>query len=137
MKRVFLSTISPSLTGWALLIIRLGFGGLMIPHGYDKLIHFDEYKIQFISFMGFSMPFSLGLTVFAEFFCAILLVLGLFTRLAAIPLIITMLVALFIANHGDISGKGQEAGLFLFGYLALLITAGGKYSLDDWLFNRK
>ena len=136
MKRVFLSTTSPALTGFALLILRIGFGGLMIPHGYDKLIHFADYKTKFISFIGMSMPLSLGLNIFAEFFCAVLVAVGLFTRLAAIPLIIAMLVALFMANNGDILGKGQEATLFLLAFVTLAITGGGKYSLDEAFFKR-
>jgi len=136
MKRVFISTTSPALTGLALLILRIGFGGLMIPHGYDKLIHFAEYKTKFMEFMGMSMSLSLGLNIFAEFFCAILVVLGLFTRLATVPLIIAMLVALFMANNGDVTGKGQEAALFLLAFITLIITGAGKYSLDDTFFKR-
>lgn len=134
MKRIFISTNSPALTGLALLILRIGFGGLMIPHGYDKLIHFADYKDTFISFIGMSMPLSLGLNIFAEFFCAILVVMGLFTRLATIPLIISMLVALFMSQNGDITGKGQEATLFLLAFVTLTMTGGGKYSLDEAFF---
>lgn len=136
MKRVFLSTTSPLLTGLALLILRIGFAGLMIPHGYDKLVHFADYKGKFISFLGMSMQVSLGLNIFAEFFCSILIVVGLFTRLATIPLIISMLVALCIAHNGDITGKGQEATLFLLAFVSLAITGAGKYSLDEVVFKQ-
>ena len=136
MKRVFLSTTSPLLTGLALLIFRIGFAGLMIPHGYDKLVHFADYKVKFISFLGMSMPVSLGLNIFAEFFCSILVVVGLFTRLATIPLIVSMLVALFIVLNGDMTGKGQDATLFLVAFLGLTITGAGKYSLDQLIFRQ-
>ncbi len=136
MKRVFLSTTSPILTGLALLILRIGFAGLMIPHGYDKLVHFADYKVKFISFLGMSMPVSLGFNIFAEFFCSILVVIGLFTRLATIPLIISMLVAICIVNNGDFTGKGQEATLFLVAFLSLAITGAGKYSLDELIFKQ-
>ena len=51
-------------------------------------------------------------------------------------LIIAMLVALFMANNGDILGKGQEATLFLLAFVTLAITGGGKYSLDEAFFKR-
>jgi putative oxidoreductase len=56
--------------------------------------------------------------------------LGLFTRLACIPLIIAMAVALFYAHKGDFFGAGEKATLYLFGYLALLFTGPGKISMD-------
>ena len=78
---------------FAVLILRLGLGLIMmVTHGYDKLQHFSKYS------SGFSDPFHLGTTVslsldiFAEFFCSCLIVLGLFTRLACIPLIIAFFV---------------------------------------------
>jgi putative oxidoreductase len=75
-------------------------------------------------------PASMGLTIFAEFFCAVLIVLGLMTRLATIPLIVTMSVALFIAHKGEIFGDGEHAALYLAGYILLLFTGPGKISMD-------
>lgn len=116
----------------ATLILRLGLGLVMLMvHGYDKLQHFAK-----ISASGFSDPFhiggtfSLSLTIFAEFFCSCFIILGLFTRLACIPLIIAMSVALFYAHHGNLSGAGEKAALYLAGYLALLFLGPGKVSVD-------
>jgi len=116
---------------FATLILRLGLGIVMlVAHGYDKLQHFAKYS------GGFSDPFhvgsriSLSLDIFAEFFCSCLLILGLFTRLACIPLIIAMSVALFYAHHGDAFGVGERAALFLTGYIALLFLGPGKASVD-------
>ena len=103
---------------------------MMVSHGYDKLRHFSKYSA------GFSDPFHLGsglslsLDIFAEFFCSCLLVLGLFTRLACIPLIIAMSVALFNAHQGDAFGNGERAALYLCGYIALLFVGPGKVSVD-------
>jgi len=71
--------------------------------------------------------------LFAEFFCSVFIILGLFTRLACIPLIIAMSVALFIANQGDFFGAGESAGLFLTCFVALLFTGPGKVSLDRFV----
>jgi len=114
----------------AMLLLRAGAGALIIPHGYDKLIHFAEQKNRFINFMGMGSSLSLSLVIFAEFFCGMFMVLGLFTRLAAIPLIIDMSVVLFKVNHGNIFGKAADATLFLACFLALFLCGAGRASAD-------
>jgi putative oxidoreductase len=73
---------------------------------------------------------SLSLTIFAELFCALLIVIGLFTRLATIPLIVTMCVALFKAHNSDFFGEGEMAALYLGAFITILLTGPGKYSVD-------
>lgn len=116
-----------------MLILRLGMGGLMMKHGYQKLIHFSEYKSQFMNFMGLGQSLSLSLTIFAEFFCALFILIGLFTRLATIPLIVVMCVALFKAHNSDFLGEGEMATLYLAGYLSLLFIGPGKISVDGMM----
>ena len=115
------------------LLLRLGMGALMMKHGYDKLIHFAKYKSQFINFLGIGQSTSLSLVIFAEFFCALFILIGLFTRLATIPLIIVMCVALFKAHNADFLGEGEMATLYLSGYLALLFIGPGKISIDGMM----
>jgi len=133
MKKLFSANYSAGAFNTAMLVLRLGFGILMINHGYSKLIHFGEMRNQFMSFMGMGSSMSLALVVFAEFFCSLFLILGLFTRFATIPLIITMCVALFKAHNGDFFGDGQVAALFLTGYVALLLVGPGKISVDSMI----
>jgi putative oxidoreductase len=114
----------------AMLLLRVGAGALMIPHGYDKLIHFADKKNSFMNFMGMGSTLSYSLVIFAEFFCSMFIVLGLFTRLAIIPLIIAMSVAVFKATNGDIFGKGADGTLFLTCFLAILLCGPGKASVD-------
>ncbi len=114
----------------AMLLLRLGMGALIIPHGYDKLVHFAEKKDSFVNFMGIGSGLSFSLVIFAEFFCGMFLVLGLFTRLAAIPLVIAMSVVVFKTWHADFFGKGEAGTLFLAGFLALLLCGPGKASAD-------
>jgi putative oxidoreductase len=126
--------LSISYTNWAfniaMLFLRAGAGALIIPHGYDKLIHFSEKKESFMNFMGIGSPLSFSLVIFAEFFCGMFIALGLFTRLAAIPLVIAMSVVVFKANHGDVFGKGAEGALFLSCFIAILLCGPGKVSAD-------
>ncbi|MFT4092996.1 MAG: DoxX family protein [Niabella sp.] len=116
----------------ALLLLRLTAGALMLAnHGMKKISNFSH-----IAAKGFADPFhigskaSLSLTIFAEVFCSALIIAGLLTRIAAIPLIIAMIVALFIAHGGQIFGDGESAGIYLAIYITLFLVGPGKYSLD-------
>lgn len=112
------------------LILRLSTAGLLLPHGYDKLVHFAQYKAKFMNFLGMGQTVSLGLLVFAELFCCLFVILGLATRLAAIPPAIAMFVALWKGHNLDIFGEGEHAALFMFGFLVILIIGPGKASVD-------
>ncbi|HUG91041.1 MAG TPA: DoxX family protein [Planctomycetaceae bacterium] len=127
-----------------LLLLRIGAGGLMAyAHGWGKLSNFGEMAGKFKDPLGISNTFSFGLLTFAEFFCAIAVVLGLATRLAAIPLVIAMGVAAFLV-HLPLVAKGEQAFrdiefplLYLVMFLTLVFTGGGKFSLDALLFRKK
>ena len=133
MKRLMSTKFSAGAFNTAMLIIRLGVGLLMLNHGYSKLIKFAEMKTTFMNFMGIGTTTSLLLVIFAEFFCSILLILGLFTRLATIPLILTMSVVLFKVTHGDFFDKGEIPSLFLLIYITLLIVGPGRASVDGMI----
>lgn len=120
----------PFATDWGLLILRIAAGGAMLTHGWAKLSHFAEKAPEFMNFLGIGSTTSLALVVFAEFFCSILLIVGLFTRWATIPLIITMKVAIFMVHWQDGFGKSELAFLYLAIYALLFFTGAGKYSID-------
>jgi len=133
MKKMLTISYSAGAFNAAMLILRLAAGGLMMKHGYDKLVHFANYKTTFMSFLGLGSTTSLTLAIFAEFFCALFIMIGLFTRWAAIPLIITMGVALFKSHNGDFMGDGEMAALYLGAYLALLFVGPGRISIDGMI----
>lgn len=113
----------------AMLTLRVVFGLLMLPHGWDKLSHFAEKKYRFMNFMGLGAPLSLGLATFAEFFCSILLIAGLFTRLATIPLLVTIFVILNV-HHWQFYGEHELVPAFMAAFLVIMLVGPGKYSLD-------
>jgi len=124
------SRYSDAAIAFATLFLRLGLGILMITHGNDKLQHFAKFSHSFSDPFHFGSTISLVLVIFAEFFCSCFIILGLFTRLACIPLIITVSVALIYAHQGELFGDGEKVALYLTGYLALIFAGPGKISVD-------
>ncbi|RKD14377.1 DoxX family protein [Pelobium manganitolerans] len=137
MKKLFSVDNTSNTIGVALLIARVGIATLMLTHGIPKLnMLLADAPVQFIPIMGMSAEFSLVLAIFAEVICSILILVGFASRLATIPLIITMLVAVFFVHAADPFTK-MEAGLhYLLVYVVLLVAGSGKYSVDYFL-NRK
>lgn len=120
-----------------LVFLRLGLGVFMLAlHGWGKLTQIARGDMSFGDPIGIGEAPSLVLATFAEFACSILLVLGLFTRLACIPLIVTMAVAAFLVHGSDPWSSKELAYLYLFGYLALLFTGPGKFSVDALIMKR-
>jgi putative oxidoreductase len=120
-----------------LLVLRISMGLMMaFGHGWGKLAAYGERAAGFPDPLGIGGPLSMALTVFAEFFCSLALVAGLFTRGVVIPLIITMLMAALVIHGDDPWGKKELALMYLFPYLTILIAGPGRYSLDA-LFPRR
>ena len=130
MKKLLSTKYSTASFNAATLLLRIISGALMMNHGYDKLVHFAQYKGKFMNFLGIGPAASLSLVIFAEFFCALFLIIGLFTRLATIPLIVVMCVALFKSHNADFFGEGEKAALYLAAYLTLLFVGPGRVSVD-------
>lgn len=131
MKKVLAVTPQDKLTGSAILLLRIGLGLMMFVHGLPKLLSlFSGDPIQFANVWGMGPELTLGLAVFAEVVCSILILVGLGTRFATVPLIITMIVAVFVIHANDPFAKYEMGLHYLLGYLVLLITGGGRYSID-------
>ncbi|MDF1659467.1 MAG: DoxX family protein [Verrucomicrobiales bacterium] len=105
-------------------------GGMLFAHGWGKLTSFGDLSSKFPDPIGFGSAPSLALAVFAEVFCAIAIMLGLFTRAAAIPLLITMLVAAFVIHGADPFQKKEFALLYAVPCLMLIFTGAGSFSVD-------
>ncbi|MCM4161238.1 DoxX family protein [Antarcticibacterium flavum] len=131
MKKLLGINIGNEQVSIALLIVRIGVASMMLVHGFPKMqMLFSGDASQFPGVMGLSPMISLALAVFAEVVCSVLILIGLATRFAAIPLIITMMVAVFYIHATD-PFSSQELGLhYLMSYIVLLILGSGKYSLD-------
>lgn len=121
----------------ALLFLRITIGAFMLTHGFGKLtMLLDGSPIQFADPVGVGPDASLVLAVFAEFFCSILLITGIATRISAIPLIITMLVAGFVVHSGDPFAVKEKSFLFLVVFITIAIAGAGKISVDNLIYKK-
>lgn len=124
-------TPSLKIISLSLLILRVGASISMIYlHGYPRLINFSKISSEFADPLGLGATTSLGLVVFAEFFCSLLLIIGLFTRWSCIPLIITMSVATWMINGGQGFIFQEKSFVYLIIYSSLLLSGGGSFSID-------
>jgi len=113
----------------ALLLLRVGFGGFMLTHGIPKLNKLSNPE-SFPDPLGVSPLVSLILCLIGEVVAPILIIIGLKTKLATIPAIITMGVAAFVVHAADPIGKKEHALLFLIAFLAIFLAGPGRFSVD-------
>jgi putative oxidoreductase len=125
-----------TLTSIGLFVLRVAFGGLMLVHGVPKALAFSELKDKFPDPIGIGSQLSLISAIGAEVGCSVLLILGLGTRLAAIPLAFTMIVALFLVHAEDPWKVKELAAVYLCVYVSLIFTGAGPFSLDHLIFKR-
>lgn len=105
---------------------------MALLHGWGKMINLLSGTSKFPDILGIGSTPALVLTIFAELLCSVLLIFGLWTRLAALMLVITMSVAFFMAHGAKLAGQGngELAFVYLAGYFVLLIAGAGKFSVD-------
>ena len=119
----------------ASLLLRLAFGGLMIVnHGvgkWERLTGTEE--LRFADPLGVGVKLSLQLATGAELVCASFVVLGLFLRLNLVPLLFTMVVAVFVVHSEDPLARKEMGLLYLMAYLALFLLGPGRLSGSEAL----
>ena len=133
---------------WASLVLRVALGAIVLPHGAQKLLGWYG-GFGFQGTMGYftdglHLPWIVGLLVIlGESFGALALIGGLLTRFAAASVALIMAGAITLAHwphgffmnwFGKQQGEGFEYHLLVIGMsLALMISGGGKWSLDRLL----
>lgn len=121
----------------AALVLRIVMGFFMsYAHGWPKLMKWDILIEKFSGPFGMPPSVALPLAIFGELVCSLFIISGLFTRLAAIPVIICMAVAAFYAHAGDPLADKEGSLTYMAGFVAIFILGSGKYSLDKTFFNR-
>ena len=136
---------------WTGLILRLTLGLVMFPHGAQKLLGwfggfgFDGTMGFFTQKMGLPWLIAL-LIIIGESFGSVALLAGFLTRFTAASLAIIMLGAIALVHlpngffmnwFGQQQGEGYENHLLVIGIAAaLLVTGGGKWSVDRTVMER-
>jgi len=118
-------------------LARFVVGWVFLWTGWGKL-HNLERIVAYFGQLGIPRPEMLApFTSANELVCGTLILLGLFTRLATVPLVIVMFVAIMTAQRANVSSLGDLFGLVEFCYVALLVWLGvagaGPLSLDHLL----
>lgn len=118
------------------LALRIGAGGTLLwQHGWPKLMHFSERLDDFADPFGLGPAFSLILVLMAEVLCAALVILGLWTRIACLPVIIAMAVVIFMVKGDADFGEKELAVLYLIAFSSLLFTGSGRFAINRISFS--
>lgn len=128
--------ISQYLTPFADLILRLVASGMMMTHGYNKLMRYSSVASSFPDPIGLGPVFTMILAILTEFFLPIFIILGLFTRWAALGTFVTMMVAGVVYHFEDPFVKKELALLYALVFFVLFLKGSGKWSLDSWIKKR-
>lgn len=123
------AALPPTLAG-GLLFLRVSTALLVLyVHGLPKLLHWPEQARLIEDPFGLGGPLTLGLAVFAEVLCPLLLILGIYARLACLPLLAVLFVAVALVHPEWSLEQGQFAWLLIILGCGLLITGPGPWVL--------
>ncbi len=128
---------SPRLTAFGLLFMRTAAAVLLLLiHGLPKLLNWSSELQHIEDPFGLGATLTLSLAVFAEVLCPILLILGVFARLACLPVLAVLLVALVVVHPDWSLEQGQFAWLLLVLFGGLALTGPGAWSVGGVLARR-
>lgn len=119
-----------------LLALRLTAGGLLLSHGLVKIAQAGTLASTFPDPIGIGSTASLALAIFAEAGCAVGCIVGFCYRLALIPMICTMGVALLGVHRGDLFGGGELAFVYFMLFILLFIAGPGEWAADSRIARR-
>ncbi len=121
-------------TDLGLLLLRVFFGGMLFfRHGWGKLINFSQVAIGFPDPLNLGSKVSLSMAIFAEVFCALCVCIGLATRIACIPLVLTFTVIVFVVLATTPMGQRELALMYLVVFGVIGLIGPGNLSLDHMM----
>ena len=125
--------MKPSGSDIGLFLLRVSFSGMMIlQHGWKKLVNFSSIAPKFPDPLAVGSQLSLALAVLGEVIFPVMIIVGLRTRLAAVPAAITMAVAAFLVHAGDPLKEREMALVYLFAFVAIAFLGPGRISWDQF-----
>ena len=130
LRLLFPGTPKESFPSLLILALRVAFGLLFLRHGLEKTAAFDELITSFPDPLGEGTTLSLSLVIFAELFCSIAFIIGALFRLCLIPMIFTMIMAVFVIHGNDAFAIKETALMYLMLFTVLFVSGPGKFSVD-------
>jgi putative oxidoreductase len=114
-----------------LLMLRVAAGSFsLFGHGLPKLLNVYSKWNVFPDPLGLGHGITLMIAIFAEVLCSAALILGWKVRWAAVPLVMTMLVAGLVVNAGQAWAEQELALMYAIPFCALIIAGGGRYTIE-------
>ena len=134
MKKLLSTNYTDAAFNFGLFLLRAALGVLLcINHGFGKLTNFNGLQYNFFDPFHIGHRWSLVLSIFAEVFGSMLVVLGLFTRIAALIIVIELSVVVFLFHKGQPLKQSEDAILYLSGFFCILLIGPGKFSTDGMM----
>lgn len=123
----------------AILFLRVFIGGVMLLHMIGKLQDYDNYVLNFQSIVGLNHATSFALSILFEGLFAVMIIMGVGTRLAAALMAIVMIVSICEAlMQGTVTDAESKLEFIYIGiYISLVISGGGRYAISTMFLNRK
>lgn len=134
MKKIISIRFTTGAFNFSMLLLRVTLGILMISvHGIPKMMKFSALQDSFYDPFGIGHKWALILLIFAEVFASLFILLGLFTRIAVVPLIIAMFIAIFAFHANAPIAEIEKAIMYLTGYVIILFCGPGRVSVDGMI----
>jgi putative oxidoreductase len=109
---------------------------LFWTNGWPKILHYSQELQHIDDPLGLGRGLTLWLALLAEVACPAAVALGLCTRLATLPILVLLAVAMLLVHADWDWGQGQFGWLYLTVFLGLLLSGPGRWSLDAALLRR-
>ncbi len=126
-----------SASDFGLLMLRLFLGiNLFLRHGLEKITHFSQMSSHFPNPLHIGSHTSLIYALISDAICSLLVTIGLGTRVAAFVILVNISVVFYFVDHHSLYGHGELLLIYIGGFLALVCTGGGRFSLDSRFWGR-
>ncbi|RKU02064.1 LysR family transcriptional regulator [Burkholderia sp. Nafp2/4-1b] len=130
--------LSRHATDLGLLFLRVSASLLLIVvHGLPKVIHYTSEAAAIEDPFHLGRTLSILFAIFAELVCPIFMIVGLWTRVAALPVMIVTIVALVFVHPDWSLRDGQFAWMLLILFGTVAIAGAGRYALPNVVRRRE
>ncbi len=105
---------------------------LLCVHGMPKLLNWRTEILHIDDPLHLGNGLTLFCAIFAEVICSIFIILGLYTRLATLPILFLLFVAMIVVHAGWTLEQGQFGWLLIISFGSIALIGPGRYAIDAW-----